>query len=93
LERMTEQEKAKYWEDRAEKLESTILALADHFGLGLFYECNKPGVFGWWWEYGKRGTPERRTMEGNYIDDLPEAVENYFGAVGFKGQYYGKDEK
>jgi hypothetical protein len=84
----TPEEDGEYWRERHDKLELALLELADHFGLGLFYECNKPGVMGWWWEYGERGTPQRLTMKGGYIDDLPDAIENYFKVVGFKGKNY-----
>lgn len=88
----TPEEAAQYWHDKYQKLETSLLQLADHFGLGLFYECNKPGVMGWWWEFGE-GTPERlATMRGEYIDELPDAIANFFNRVGFKGRYYTPED-
>lgn len=78
----------KYLRNQLSNVELCLLELADHFGLCLCYECNKPGVFGWWWEYGKWGTPERKVMQGDYIADLSDCVENFFESVGFKGINY-----
>jgi hypothetical protein len=69
-------------------MERAVLELGSHFKLGFFYECNKPGVFGWWWEYGERGSEEFIQLEGDYIDDLHDCVRDFFKTVGFNGKYY-----